>query len=156
MHLGLRAPGTWFRARLRYPDLRAPGGKVDVQGFTLPGLPAVVVGSNGHVAWAFTNSYVDNTDWKRVVPCAPAKPATASCTPITAHRETIDVAGTDAVALTVEDAAWGPILEHESDGSALALRWTAHLPGALNLGLGEFARARSDERRVGKECVRKG
>src|SRR3546814_13266679 len=43
------------------------------------------------------------------------------------HRETIDVAGTDAVALTVEDAAWGPILEHESDGSALALRWTAHL-----------------------------
>ncbi|HEY9541866.1 MAG TPA: penicillin acylase family protein, partial [Luteimonas sp.] len=141
MHLGLRAPGTWFRARLRYPDLRAPGGKVDVQGFTLPGLPAVVVGSNGHVAWAFTNSYVDSTDWKRVVPCAPAKPATASCTPITAHRETIDVAGTDAVALTVEDAAWGPILEHESDGSALALRWTAHLPGALNLGLSEFARA---------------
>src|SRR3546814_6056907 len=77
--------------------------------------------SNGHVAWAFTNSYVDSTDWKRVVPCAPAKPATASCTPITTHRETIDVAGTDAVALTVEDAAWGPILEHESDGSALAL-----------------------------------
>src|SRR3546814_1662644 len=34
MHLGLRAPGTRFRARLRYPDLRAPGGKVDVQGFT--------------------------------------------------------------------------------------------------------------------------
>src|SRR3546814_20136525 len=63
------------RARLRYPDLRAPGGKVDVQGFTLPGLPAAVVGSNGHVAWAFTNSYVDSTDWKRVVPCAPAKPA---------------------------------------------------------------------------------
>src|SRR3546814_12677269 len=27
MHLGLRAPGTWFRARLRYPDLRAPGGQ---------------------------------------------------------------------------------------------------------------------------------
>src|SRR3546814_4403454 len=102
------------RARLRYPDLRAPGGKIDVQGFTLPGLPAVVVGSNGHVAWAFTNSYVDSTDWKRVVPCAPAKPATASCRPITTHRETIDVAGTDAVALTVEDAAWGPILEHES------------------------------------------
>src|SRR5690606_16842787 len=49
MHLSLRAPGIWFRARLRYPDLRAPGRRVDVQGFTLPGLPAVVVGSNGHV-----------------------------------------------------------------------------------------------------------
>ncbi|MFC3717268.1 penicillin acylase family protein [Luteimonas soli] len=141
MHLGLRAPGTWFRARLRYPDLRAPGGKVDVQGFTLPGLPAVVVGSNGHVAWGFTNSYVDSTDWKRVVPCAPAKPATASCIPITTHREMIDIAGADAVTLIVEDTSWGPILEHEPDGSALALRWTAHLPGALNLGLSEFARA---------------
>src|SRR5690606_7694555 len=43
MHLGLRAPNVWFRARLRYPDAGAPGGRVDVSGFTLPGLPAVVV-----------------------------------------------------------------------------------------------------------------
>src|SRR3546814_14341532 len=107
MHLGLRAPGTWFRARLRYPDLRAPGGKVDVQGFTLPGLPAVVVGSNGHVAWAFTNRYVDSTDWKRVVPCAPAKPATASCTPIHPHRQQIAVAGPGARAVPRADPPWG-------------------------------------------------
>jgi penicillin amidase len=59
MHLSLRAPNIWFRARLRYPDPTAPGGKVDVQGFTLPGLPLVVAGSNGHVAWGFTNSYID-------------------------------------------------------------------------------------------------
>src|SRR3546814_21072142 len=88
MHLGLRAPGTWFRARLRYPDLRAPGGKVDVQGFTLPGLPAAVVRGNGHAAGAYKNSYVDRTDWKRVVPCAPANPATAYCTPNTTPRQT--------------------------------------------------------------------
>jgi penicillin amidase len=141
MHLGLRAPGIWFRARLRYPDLRAPGGKVDVQGFTLPGLPAVVVGSNGHVAWAFTNSYVDTTDWKRIVPCAAARTPAAPCTPVKAHRETIRVAGASAATLVVEDTAWGPILEREPDGSALALRWTAHLPGALNLGLSDVARA---------------
>ena len=55
MHLGLRAPGIWFRVRLRYPDPHAPGGKVDVSGFSLPGLPAIIVGSNGRVAWAFTN-----------------------------------------------------------------------------------------------------
>ncbi|HAI46921.1 MAG TPA: penicillin acylase, partial [Stenotrophomonas sp.] len=57
MHLGLRAPNLWFRVRLRYPDRQAPGGTVDVSGFSLPGLPAVVVGSNGQVAWGFTNSY---------------------------------------------------------------------------------------------------
>ena len=40
MHLGLRAPHLWVRARLRYADARAPGGRVDVAGFTLPGCPA--------------------------------------------------------------------------------------------------------------------
>ena len=57
MHLGLRAPNLWFRARLQYVDAAAPGGRVDVAGFTLPGTPLVVVGSNRHVAWGFTNSY---------------------------------------------------------------------------------------------------
>src|SRR3546814_14090801 len=65
MHLGLRAPNIWFRARLRYPDLRAPAGQVDVSGFTLPGVPAVIVGSNTHVAWGFTNAYGDWLDWYR-------------------------------------------------------------------------------------------
>src|SRR5690606_28627774 len=69
MHLGLRAPGIWFRARLRYPDAGAPGGRVDASGFTLPGLPAVIVGSNGHVAWGFTNSYGDYLDWAIETPC---------------------------------------------------------------------------------------
>ncbi len=139
MHLGLRAPNIWFRARLRYPDPRVPGGKVDVQGFTLPGLPVVVVGSNGHVAWGFTNSYADTTDWARVSPCTPA--SKQACDPVTHHRESIEVAGEAAQTLEVDETAWGPILAHETNGSALALRWVAHLPGSLNLGLGELALA---------------
>ncbi len=147
MHLGLRAPNIWFRARLRYRDPRAPGGNVDVQGFTLPGLPVVVVGSNGYVAWGFTNSYADTTDWARVLPCKPASapmPASVShCNLLTTHRETIRVAGHAATQLDVQETAWGPILQHASDGSALALRWTAHLPGAVNLGLSDLARVDS-------------
>ncbi|NZA28482.1 penicillin acylase family protein [Luteimonas sp. SJ-92] len=143
MHLGLRAPGIWFRARLRYPDPRAPGGRVDITGFTLPGLPAVVVGSNTHVAWGFTNSYVDTLDWRRVRPCAAGDGAArpGPCERIVRREEAIAVAGSDPVAMTVEEAAWGPILHHEPDGTALALRWTAHQPGALNLGLLDMARA---------------
>ncbi|PBJ83384.1 penicillin acylase [Lysobacteraceae bacterium NML93-0399] len=140
MHLGLRAPNIWFRARLRYPDPRAPGGQVDVSGFTLPGLPAVIVGSNTHVAWGFTNSYGDYLDWQRVLPCS--EDATAGCTPTTRHVERIQVAGGDAVEFEVEDSDWGPLVHRESDGSVLALRWTAHLPGALNFGLAGFAHAR--------------
>ena len=31
-------------------------------GITLPGAPALVVGSNSHVAWGFTNTYADWSD----------------------------------------------------------------------------------------------
>ena len=141
MHLGLRAPNIWFRARLRYADARAPRGKVDVSGFTLPGLPAVVVGSNGHVAWGYTNSYIDTTDWMRVTPCAPTAAATVSCTNIARHREIIEVAGGSAAVFEVEQTEWGPLLHHEPDGKALALRWTAQLPGSISFGIANLPTA---------------
>ena len=141
MHLGLRAPNIWFRARLRYADARAPGGKVDVSGFTLPGLPAVIVGSNGHIAWGFTNSYADTADWYRVTPCVHGNPTT-SCDAVTRHKETIRVAGDDPVTLEVEETGYGPILHHGKDGKAMALRWVAHLPESINFRLADFAVAK--------------
>lgn len=147
MHLGLRAPNIWFRVRLRYPDPQAPGGRVDVSGFSLPGLPAVIVGSNGHIAWGFTNSYADTADWFPVRPCAAG--AATACDALTRHTETIQVAGADPVSLEVTGTAAGPILHPDIDGQALALRWVAHLPGALNLGLAGFARAADLEQALG-------
>lgn len=140
MHLGLRAPNIWFRARLRYTDARAPGGKVDSSGFTLPGLPAVVVGSNTHVAWGFTNAYGDWADWALVRPCAPGA-AKLRCEVPLEHVETIRVADGEAVKLIVRDTSWGPVLHEQPDGRLLALRWAAHLPGAVQVSLAELARA---------------
>ncbi len=146
MHLGLRAPNIWFRAQLRYPDPRAPGGRVDVGGFTLPGLPAVVVGSNGHVAWAFTNSYGDWLDWQRQPGCgAPAAPATRppTCGEITTAVERIEVAGAAPTLFEVASTPWGPIIHRDPDGSTFALRWAAHLPRSVSLDLVDFAWAPS-------------
>ncbi len=112
MHLALRAPNLWFRVRLRHPDASAPGGKVDVAGFSLPGLPVVIVGSNTHVAWGFTNSYIDTADFARL-------PATA---PLREYRETIAVTGAPADTLVVRESDWGPVLHENADGSRLALR----------------------------------
>lgn len=139
MHLGLRAPSIWFRARLRYADPRAPGGKVDATGFTLPGLPAIVVGSNTHVAWAFTNSYIDTADWKLETACG-SNPTDACVKPVV-HRETIRVAGAAPVDFDVEETTWGPVLHRDGD-TLFALRWNAHLKGALDFGLTEFPIAR--------------
>ncbi len=132
MHLGLRAPNLWFRVRLRYPHPRAPDGQVDVSGFSLPGLPAIVVGSNGHVAWGFTNSYIDNADFM---------PVAAGAEGVQVHEERIRVAGGADVSLRVRETAWGPILHERADGSGEALRWTAQLPGAVSMAFADMARA---------------
>jgi penicillin amidase len=58
MHLGLSAPDIWYEAALH-----ASGGTpIDVEGFTLPGVPFVIVGRNTHVAWGFTNLGADVQD----------------------------------------------------------------------------------------------
>jgi penicillin G amidase len=141
MHLGLRAPNIWFRARLRYADPRAPGGKVDVAGFTLPGLPLVVVGSNTHVAWAFTNSYVDTADWRIHTACKANDTETSTCVKPTSHAETIRVAGAAPIEIEVEETEWGPILHRDGD-TVFALRWNAHQKGALGFGLTDMPIAR--------------
>ena len=140
MHLQLRAPNIWFRARLRYADARAAGGKVDVSGFTLPGMPLVVVGSNGHVAWGFTNSYGDWADWAELPLCAPGtsaaakpSPSISACAMTTEFKEVIKVAGAGDVEFRVRETQWGPLLHESKHGYALALRWTPHLPGALRV-----------------------
>ncbi|MFN7182867.1 MAG: penicillin acylase family protein [Thermomonas haemolytica] len=141
MHLTLRAPNIWFRARLRYADSQAPGGRVDITGFSLPGLPAIVVGSTGHIAWGFTNSYIDTADWRHLRPCAAG--ATPGCMPVRTRTEVIRIAGAPPQTLRVEETDWGPILHRTPDGNAYALRWAAHLPGALNLGLIRLTHARN-------------
>ena len=52
MHLALRLPHVWYRARL-IVDAEGEQHR-DLVGVTLPGLPILVVGSNGHVAWGYT------------------------------------------------------------------------------------------------------
>ena len=138
MHLGLRAPNIWFRARLRYADPAAPGGRVDVTGFTLPGLPGVIVGSNGHVAWGFTNSYGDWLDWIVLPGCR-----RDACPQGRVHRERIEVAGGNAVSVDVVETPWGPVDHYDTQGRAMVRRWVAHLPGSLGLGLLGMARAGS-------------
>ena len=144
MHLGLRAPSLWYRARLRYADAAAPGGRVDVAGVTLPGVPGVIAGSTEHVAWAFTNSYGDWLDFFRIDFVDAAK--TRYRTPegeadVVVHRETIEVANAAPEVLEVRETRWGPITVDDERG-ALALRWTAQQPGSLNFGLLDLTRAR--------------
>ncbi|MFS2026807.1 penicillin acylase family protein [Massilia sp. CT11-137] len=133
MHLGLQLPNTWYRVALRFPD--AQGQPRRVVGVSLPGTPpAVIVGSNGHVAWAFTNSYADTLDLVRLGLDAdhPGQVRTTNGweTPV-AHTETLLVKGEPAQTMTVVETSLGPV--RTVDGVQYAVHWVAHDPGALNL-----------------------
>ena len=144
MHLGLRVPNIWFRTRLRYPDAGAPGGQRDVNGVSLPGTPALIVGSNGQIAWGFTNSYGDWQDWVRVLRDPRDRMryrVPGGWAGIERHVERIRVKGAPDSLLTVEDTRWGPIMARDVDGTPLALAWIAERPRAYNLQLMQLERA---------------
>lgn len=136
MHLNLGVPDIWFRARLRYPD--ELGNPVVLNGVTLPGTPLLIDGSNGHIAWGYTNSYGDWQDWVRIErdPKHPDRYRTPDgWENIRDHAETIKVKGGPDRTLIVHDTRWGPIMAHDIDGTPLALHWIAHLPRTHNLNL---------------------
>lgn len=132
MHLGLAVPNVWYRAELDYPD--ALGRPRRLAGVTLPGVPNLTVGSNGRVAWAFTNSYIDTVD---VVPLEVDESGGRYRTPdgwqrFEEHAETIRVKGSAPEQMTVRWTRWGPVVQEPAGGRALAVAWNAHDPSALN------------------------
>ncbi len=147
MHLTLRAPNLWFRTRLVYPG-DTPSAKYDISGISLPGVPAIVVGSNRHIAWSFTHSYGDFADWVRITTDSNdnASYQTASgWKPIETVQETIHIRNAPAETLTVSETIWGPILASDHDGTPLALSWTALHAEAVNLDLIDLEQARTAE-----------
>jgi penicillin amidase len=151
MHLGLRVPNIWFRTRLVYPDPQRPERVIDVSGASLPGTPAITVGSNGKIAWSFTNSYGDFLDWVRVV-LRPGDDFTYRSAegwkPLSVYREILHVRDAPDEPLDIYETEWGPILAADHDGSPLALAWTAHRPGSVNMELAFLEQAETLEQAI--------
>lgn len=137
MHLGIRLPHIWYRAALEYPG--ADGKPRRVAGVTLPGAPLVVVGSNGEVAWGFTNSYGDYLDLVELER-DPANPlrfkSAAGWETVREVRESLAVKGGEPVEQIILESTLGPIREVE--GRFYAVHWVAHEAGAVNLNLAQL------------------
>jgi penicillin amidase len=145
MHLTLGVPATWYPMRLVVEGERAPS--LDLSGVTLPGTPMLVAGSNGAVAWGFTNSYGDWLDVTRMRCPAPGQVIRPDGVQesFTTFTETIAVHDRPAVRLEVETAPSGIQLSR-SQGTGKSrddcdlVAWLAAVPAATNLRLLELER----------------
>jgi penicillin G amidase len=144
MHLGISVPNTWYRASIVRTD--GMGGQFRTTGVTLPGVPAVVVGSNGHVAWGLTNSFGDWTDLI-VLEVDPRRPdlyrTPRGLRRFDRYRERIQVKGNEDVILEVRSTVWGPVIGADYRGRLRALAWTAHHPEAIDMEVMELDSARN-------------
>jgi penicillin G amidase len=148
MHLGIRVPHIWYRASLVWPE--ADGAKTDqhITGLTLPGTPAIVVGSNGHIAWGFTNT---QADWADVVIIdVDSHDKDAYLTPkgsqkFERHHEFIKVKGAPDETFDVVETIWGPVIDTDLKNRPRVWRWVAHDTEGVNMGLLKLESARTLE-----------
>ena len=148
-HLGLSAPAVWYFARLQASEGKTANGRtapgLDVIGATLPGLPFVVMGHTGKVAWGFTNTAPDVQDLylEQINPANPqqyripgtgATHADMAWEDFKVRSETIKVKGQPDVVLNVRESRHGPVLSDVQKSHAdlldirkyvIALRWSA-------------------------------
>jgi penicillin amidase len=140
MHLGLRVPTVWYRAVMRTPTRNHPGRQL--VGVTLPGAPVMVEGSNGTVAWGFTNStgdFGDLIELKMVDENQYATPAGPRS--LESFTEKIAYSG-GAEDYTYEWSIWGPVVEVR-DKRRFVHKWIGNDPEAFDLNILNMESARS-------------
>ena len=132
MHLGIRVPGTWFKAQLKWQE---NAEAFAVAGVSLPGTPAIVAGSNGHIAWGFTNS---TADWSDLIALKLDEKGEKYQTAdgwqeFSYQNEVIKVKGQPDELVLQKETIWGPVLTPPFQN--YAYRWVAHDPEGTNFNL---------------------
>ncbi len=144
MHLNIRVPNTWFRASFEYFE---QGKAVKVTGVSLPGTPNIIAGSNGEIAWGFTNSY---GDWNDVIVLETNEDKSQYLTVngyinFENHQHIIAIKDQQPLEFISQETQWGPVIGENHLGQMLAYRWVAHDKEAVNLTQIELEQASSVE-----------
>lgn len=131
MHLDMTVPNIWYRARLRYEG-------VDIMGILIPGIPVVVTGSNGRVAWGLTNIQGDFVDLVRLElnPNDPRQYKTPNgWRRFEMRKEILKIKGASDEIVDCTDSIWGPVADQQLLGQPVAVRWTGLDQDAVDIGL---------------------
>ncbi|MBU8895096.1 penicillin acylase family protein [Corallococcus sp. M34] len=125
VHIGLGLPSTWYENGLH-------GGRFHHVGFSLPGVPLIVVGHNGKISWGMSNLGPDTQDFYIEKLDDVKTPRQylfkGEWHDLDIRREEIPVRGAAPVTLEVRGTVHGPIMNTVmsrvlADSEPLSLRW---------------------------------
>ena len=141
-HLQIAYPSLWFQVGLHCEQLNGEC-TFDVSGFSMAGIPGVVIGRNADLAWGLTNLGGDVSDLvveKNVGENSYQRDG--KCLAYETRTETIRVAGGEDVEIKVRTSVHGPVVSGllapdeefrpvpgASENLSVALQWTALMPG---------------------------
>jgi len=157
-HLAIQMPSIWYQIGLHCKP-KNEGCPYDVAGFSMAGVPAVIIGHNDKIAWGFTNLGPDVMDLyiEKINPENPNQyEVNGQWVDFEIRKEIIKVAGKDPIEMDVRISRHGPVisevfgvLKNEPDPDdeefipfkdnvgielpaqyAIALKWTAFTPSS--------------------------
>jgi penicillin amidase len=133
IHLRFGMPPSFYRATL---EVAGPAGACRWSGITLPGLPFLVAGTNGDIAWGIANAEIDSVDLIRLDQAGlpPNAYRTADgVAEIETVQEVIHVRGGADETVDVHKTLWGPVARKAREGVKFAQWWTAYGADSANL-----------------------
>ncbi|MCX4762812.1 penicillin acylase family protein [Streptomyces sp. NBC_01275] len=123
LHLAFGVPNVLYEVDLAWPGTR-------LRGLASPGLPVVLTGTNGRIAWGVTNLTADVLD---LVP--------AGQDDLHTRTEHVRIRGRRPVAVDVTTDGTMPVSPIPLCGETIAVRWTGHDPRAADLRFHRLAHA---------------
>ena len=130
-HLVFTAPAKWYVVSINSPNLK-------VDGFTMPGVPGVVIGKNNNISWVLTNVMADDADFyiEKIDSSRTNYYFDGEWLPLEIITDTIFVKDSASVIFEIRKNHRGPIIsdihtynklfpQSENEVTDISMRWTA-------------------------------
>ena len=115
-HLGLMLPNLWLICGFKSPSYH-------VIGFTIPGIPMILVGRNGDIAWGGTNMLSLSTTFYDI--------SAPEYEPLDERKEQLKIRWWPNRTVTIRESRYGPVVSdtkflQKAETPRLALKWRGH------------------------------
>lgn len=111
-HLGIAMPSIWYQVGMHCRP-KTEACPLEIAGFSLAGVPGIVLGHNDRIAWGFTFAFGDVMDLfiEKVNPENPNQyEVDGQWVDFETRTQTIQVAGSAPVEITVRSTRHGPVI----------------------------------------------